>query len=72
MSEAGKTKLTEYGIARRPSQHVGDRSCCSLSVRCPLCGSPNTSELSRFGSTSCKSLWRCNSCREPFDHFKAI
>ncbi|MFF0268859.1 1,2-phenylacetyl-CoA epoxidase subunit PaaD [Kribbella sp. NPDC004536] len=43
-----------------------------LSIRCPLCGSPNTTELSRFGSTACKSLWRCNDCKEPFDHFKAI
>jgi ring-1,2-phenylacetyl-CoA epoxidase subunit PaaD len=41
-------------------------------VRCPNCGSPDTTELSRFGSTACKSLWRCNACREPFDHFKVI
>ncbi|TCC16893.1 1,2-phenylacetyl-CoA epoxidase subunit PaaD [Kribbella speibonae] len=69
MTDAGKTKLTEYGIA--PPSSTGP-VLLQLSVRCPLCGSPNTSELSRFGSTSCKSLWRCNSCREPFDHFKAI
>ncbi len=69
MTEAGKTKLTEYGIA--PPSGTG-QVLLQLSIRCPLCGSPNTSELSRFGSTSCKSLWRCNSCREPFDHFKAI
>jgi ring-1,2-phenylacetyl-CoA epoxidase subunit PaaD len=43
-----------------------------LSVRCPQCGSPDTRELSRFGSTACKSLWVCEACREPFDHFKAI
>jgi ring-1,2-phenylacetyl-CoA epoxidase subunit PaaD len=42
----------------------------SLSVRCPQCGSPDTRELSRFGSTACKSLWRCLTCREPFDSFK--
>ena len=41
-------------------------------VRCPQCGSPDTRESSRFGSTSCKSLWVCNACREPFDHFKAL
>ncbi|TCC29171.1 1,2-phenylacetyl-CoA epoxidase subunit PaaD [Kribbella sindirgiensis] len=69
MTEAGKTKLTDYGIA--PPSSTGP-VLLQLSVRCPLCGSPNTSELSRFGSTSCKSLWRCNSCKEPFDHFKAI
>ena len=44
----------------------------TLSLRCPQCGSPDTRELSRFGSTACKSLWVCNACREPFDHFKAI
>jgi ring-1,2-phenylacetyl-CoA epoxidase subunit PaaD len=69
MTEAGKTKLTEYGIA--PPSSTGP-VLLQLSIRCPLCGSPNTSELSRFGSTSCKSLWRCNSCREPFDHFKSL
>jgi len=69
MTEAGKIKLAEYGIA--PPSSTGS-VLLQLSIRCPQCGSPNTSELSRFGSTSCKSLWRCNSCREPFDHFKAI
>ncbi|MFD3399106.1 1,2-phenylacetyl-CoA epoxidase subunit PaaD [Kribbella sp. NPDC058693] len=69
MSEAGKAKLVDYGIA--PPSSTGP-VMLRLSVRCPLCGSPDTSELSHFGSTSCKSLWRCNSCREPFDHFKAI
>jgi len=43
-----------------------------LTLRCPQCSSADTEQLSRFGSTSCKSLWRCNSCKEPFDHFKAI
>jgi ring-1,2-phenylacetyl-CoA epoxidase subunit PaaD len=74
MTETGKAKLTEYGIA--PPSSTGSRGSgpvlLQLSVRCPLCGSPDTTELSRFGSTSCKALWRCNSCKEPFDHFKAI
>lgn len=73
MSERGREALRRNGIAppgrsgpvlvalgRRPSPH------------CPHCGSASTEELSRFGSTSCKALWRCTSCREPFDHFKAI
>jgi len=74
MSEAGKAKLTEYGIAPPTGRRAvgGGSIALSLTIRCPLCGSPDTTELSRFGSTSCKSLWRCNSCREPFDHFKAI
>jgi ring-1,2-phenylacetyl-CoA epoxidase subunit PaaD len=71
MSEAGKAKLLEYGVApphARGSSPVG----LALTLRCPQCGSPDTRELSRFGSTACKSLWVCNACREPFDHFKAL
>lgn len=75
MSDAGKEKLTAYGIApptgKARAAGAGPVTV-SLTVRCPLCGSPDTSELSRFSSTSCKSLWRCNSCREPFDHFKVL
>lgn len=47
----------------------------SLTVRrvtCPLCGSVDTEEISRFGSTACKALRRCNDCHEPFDEFKSI
>ena len=39
---------------------------------CPLCGSADTEELSRFAATSCQSLWRCTTCREPFPHFKLV
>lgn len=71
MSEAGRQKLADYGIAP-PRPRPGDGVVSlALSLRCPQCGSPDTRELSRFGSTACKSLWVCNSCREPFDHFKA-
>lgn len=81
MSEAGRRKLQEYGIAPpqprdnqpRANQPGGDRVVSlTLTVRCTQCGSPDTRELSRFGSTACKSLWVCNQCREPFDYFKAI
>jgi ring-1,2-phenylacetyl-CoA epoxidase subunit PaaD len=41
-------------------------------VHCPRCGSPDTEEISRFGSTACKALRRCRACREPFDEFKTI
>jgi ring-1,2-phenylacetyl-CoA epoxidase subunit PaaD len=41
-------------------------------VECPRCGSADTVELSRFGATACKSLRRCEACREPFEHFKEI
>jgi ring-1,2-phenylacetyl-CoA epoxidase subunit PaaD len=78
MTEEGRRKLEEFGIAppsprdraARPDAAGGVVSL-TLSVRCPQCGSPDTRELSRFGSTACKSLWVCNACREPFDHFKA-
>jgi ring-1,2-phenylacetyl-CoA epoxidase subunit PaaD len=73
MSADGKRKLAEYGIAPPTGRRaVSGPVAVSLTIRCPLCGSPDTTELSRFGSTSCKSLWRCNACREPFDHFKDI
>jgi ring-1,2-phenylacetyl-CoA epoxidase subunit PaaD len=76
MSDAGKRKLEEYGIAppsgRAPHGSAGSAVALTLSVRCPQCGSPRTHELSRFGSTACKSLWACDECREPFDHFKVI
>ena len=42
-----------------------------LAVRCPQCGSLDTREIARFGSTSCKALYECRACLEPFDHFKA-
>jgi ring-1,2-phenylacetyl-CoA epoxidase subunit PaaD len=72
MSEEGRRKLAEYGIAP-PSRRTTDGPVSlTLTLRCPQCGSPDTRELSRFGSTACKSLWVCNACREPFDHFKSI
>jgi ring-1,2-phenylacetyl-CoA epoxidase subunit PaaD len=70
MSDGGRRKLREFGIA--PPQPRGSGPVAlALSVRCPQCGSTDTRELSRFGSTACKSLWVCDACREPFDHFKA-
>jgi ring-1,2-phenylacetyl-CoA epoxidase subunit PaaD len=72
MSEEGRRKLEEYGIAPPVPQPDDGPVSLSLTLRCPQCGSPDTRELSRFGSTACKSLWVCNACREPFDHFKSI
>ena len=71
MTEEGKRRLHDYGIVP-PQPRDGRTVSLTLSLRCPQCGSPDTRELSRFGSTACKSLWVCNACREPFDHFKAI
>jgi ring-1,2-phenylacetyl-CoA epoxidase subunit PaaD len=70
MSEDGRRKLREYGIA--PPVAASSRRALfgEQQVTCPQCGSPDTEVLSEFGSTSCKALWRCKSCREPFDYFK--
>jgi ring-1,2-phenylacetyl-CoA epoxidase subunit PaaD len=77
MTDEGRRKLEEYGVAPPgPGKLDRDRDGSvvplTLSVRCPQCGSPDTRELSRFGSTACKSLWVCHACAEPFDHFKAL
>jgi ring-1,2-phenylacetyl-CoA epoxidase subunit PaaD len=70
MSDDGRRKLLEYGIAP-PQAGSGRRALFGEQlVACPQCGSDNTELLSEFGSTSCKALWRCKSCREPFDYFK--
>ena len=70
MSEDGRRKLKDYGVA--PPQAGGGRRALfgEQQVACPQCGSVETEVLSEFGSTSCKALWRCISCREPFDYFK--
>ena len=65
MTDAGRRKLVEYGIA--PPGPVADGPA---GVECPRCGSTNVKELSRFGATACQSQFACQSCLEPFDHFK--
>jgi ring-1,2-phenylacetyl-CoA epoxidase subunit PaaD len=72
LTEEGRTKLEEYGVAPPAPRSADGPTALTLSVRCPQCGSPDTRESSRFGSTACKSLWVCRSCREPFDHFKTL
>ena len=62
ISAEGREKLHAYGIAP-PVPRGGP-------VECPQCGSVDTAEISRFGSTPCKAQWRCLSCAEPFDLFK--
>jgi ring-1,2-phenylacetyl-CoA epoxidase subunit PaaD len=73
MTDRGRRALLDYGIAP-PQRHTSTSGpiVVSLSVRCPQCDSPDTRELSHFGSTACKSMWACNSCLEPFDHFKVF
>jgi ring-1,2-phenylacetyl-CoA epoxidase subunit PaaD len=82
ISAEGKRKLAEYGIA--PPGAVAARADGAVPIRffgrridaeapsCPRCGSAQTERLSAFGSTACKSLYRCVACKEPFEHFKPI
>ena len=79
ISDDGRRKLREYGIAPPgpvdagagvPIRLVGRRA--APAIACPRCNSLQTERLSAFGSTACKSLYRCLACREPFEHFKPI
>jgi ring-1,2-phenylacetyl-CoA epoxidase subunit PaaD len=70
MSESGKEKLRAYGIAPPTGRAAVGPIRVALAVKCPRCGSLDTRELARFGSTSCKALYECRACLEPFDHFK--
>ncbi|WP_297368621.1 1,2-phenylacetyl-CoA epoxidase subunit PaaD [Acidocella sp.] len=70
LTDDAREKLRAYGIAP-PAKAAGRRGLFGVEhVPCPRCGSYLTEEIAPFGSTSCKSLWRCQSCREPFDYFK--
>ncbi len=80
ISAAGRDKLKQYGIApphqtqsataqtAKPLQFFPPRQ----GVRCPRCDSLVTEQISRFGSTPCKSMYRCLACKEPFDYFKPL
>ena len=70
MSDEGRRKLRAYGIAPPLPSNSRRALFGEQAVACPQCGSENTELLSEFGSTSCKALWRCKACREPFDYFK--
>ena len=83
ISAEGRRKMREYGIAPPGAAHLADGAVPirmvrgtsrvnAVSVECPRCGSAQTERLSAFGSTACKSLYRCLACREPFEHFKPI
>jgi ring-1,2-phenylacetyl-CoA epoxidase subunit PaaD len=77
MSDEAKAKLEAYGIAPPGRASTGDEDLVPLRrkaevVRCPYCKSADTLLRSEFGSTACKSIRFCNSCRQPFEQFKAI
>ena len=66
MTEEGKQKLKQYGIAAPNKKFV----ILVDGVECPQCNSTNTKLVSEFGSTACKALYQCRYCKEPFDYFK--
>jgi ring-1,2-phenylacetyl-CoA epoxidase subunit PaaD len=75
----GRQVLAEHGIAppgpaprRAPGPVPLTLGARRPNVSCPQCGSRDTVETARFGSTACKALYRCRSCAEPFEHVKAI
>ncbi|WP_423061948.1 1,2-phenylacetyl-CoA epoxidase subunit PaaD [Citrobacter portucalensis] len=70
MSPDARERLRKYGIS--PPQAHACHAEMPTDVQCPRCASTHTSLISEFGSTACKALYRCDSCREPFDYFKCI
>lgn len=75
LSDEGRRRLREYGIAP-PERPTGRSELPMLGSgrpsTCPHCGDAELAQISEFGSTPCKALWRCLSCREPFDYFKCL
>lgn len=72
LSESGRQKLQAFGIAPPAEASVDKRALLGerQALTCPHCGSRNTQMIAQFGSTACKSLFRCLDCLEPFDYFK--
>jgi ring-1,2-phenylacetyl-CoA epoxidase subunit PaaD len=74
MSKKGREKLRAYGIAPPQDEGISIHTLFGKAekVICPLCNSRNTELVSQFGSTACKSLYKCKDCLEPFDYFKCL
>lgn len=72
MTEEGKRKLKAFGIAppNPKQQFCKAEMFMQEAVQCPRCNSYHTELISQFGSTACKSIYRCLDCKETFDHFK--
>lgn len=70
MNADARERLRQYGIS--PPQAHACHAAVPEAVACPRCGSTHSTLISEFGSTACKALYRCDSCREPFDYFKCI
>jgi len=73
ISEAGRKKLLDYGIAP-PAHGASKRELLrgDHHIACPRCSSMETELVSEFGSTACKASYKCSDCLEPFEYFKCI
>ena len=71
ITEEGRKKLAANGIAP-PLASQADKPAffARAVINCPACNSDKTTKVSEFGSTPCKSQYRCNHCHEPFEYFK--
>jgi ring-1,2-phenylacetyl-CoA epoxidase subunit PaaD len=72
LSASGRDKLASFGIAPPNGRALLPLLTTDGPASCPHCGATDLEELSGFGSTPCKALWRCIECREPFDYFKVF
>lgn len=70
ISQEGRGKLRDYGIAPPADSSCAGSMRAGAPAACPRCASARVSQVSRFGSTPCKAHWRCDDCLEPFDYFK--
>jgi len=70
ITDTGRRKLSDHGIVPPSAVGAQRRVDLALSMRCPRCGSLDTTLVSRFGSTACQAMYRCTSCLEPFDAIK--
>lgn len=64
MTPEGHEALRSFGIS------PPGRTMLRIAVKCPNCGSLDTSVESEFGPTPCRTIRYCSSCRNPFEGFK--
>ena len=75
ITPAARASLAAYGIVPPGERRIEGSQPIRIvarTVSCPRCGGRPTTQLSAFGATACKSLYRCEVCREPFEVFKEI
>ena len=72
LTEQGRAALQAYGIAPPPKGQGRDTLHDPGPAECPHCGGTDTVQVSEFGSTACKALYKCRDCLEPFDYFKCL